>query len=143
VSFWFDAAKQPHLGPPDGKAIRHGVADWGSLLVTGGKAVIKPDKVLHPRPLAGCDAGGRWLVMVVVDGRRPGISEGMSLSEAATLMLAQGCTEAINLDGGGSSILLQRETAKPVLSVINQPSDGRPRPIPVMLGVRLKGGKPD
>lgn len=139
VSFWFDAARQPHLGPPDGEAIRHGVADWGNLLVTGGKAVIKPDKVLHPRTLAGFDASGRWLVLVVVDGRRADVSEGMSLTEAASLMLAQGCAEAINLDGGGSSILLQRDPAKPGLSVINQPSDGRPRPIPVMLGVRLKG----
>lgn len=139
IPFWFDAAGHPHLGTAAGDPpVHHGVADWGALLVTGGKVVAKTDAALHPRTLAGFDAAGRWWWLVVVDGRRRGVSEGMSLAEAAALMRARGCTEAVNLDGGGSSILLQQTSADPALTVINQPSDGRPRPIPVMLGVRRK-----
>jgi hypothetical protein len=139
VSFWFDAAKQPHLGPPAATGqVRQGVADWGELLVTGGKVVAKPATVLHPRTLAGFDPARHWLLLVVVDGRQPGTSEGMSLPEAAALMQQHLCSEAINLDGGGSSILLQKQPGKPGFTIINHPSDGAPRAIPVMLGVRQR-----
>ena len=139
VPFWFDASNQPHLGPPAaGEKITAGVADWGDLLVTGGKLVAKPAPVLHPRTLAGFDAARRWLLLVVVDGRQPGTSEGMSLPEAAALMQRHACSEALNLDGGGSSILLQKQPGKPGFAIINHPSDGTPRAIPVMLGVRQR-----
>ena len=44
-------------------------------------------------------AGERLLV--TVDGRQPDISVGMTLAEAAELLLALGATDGINLDGGG------------------------------------------
>ncbi|MCF7730092.1 MAG: phosphodiester glycosidase family protein [Akkermansiaceae bacterium] len=139
ISFWFDAAKQPHLGPPTATGlVRQGVADWGELLLTGGKVVAKPASVLHPRTLAGFDPARHWLLLVVVDGRQPGTSEGMSLPEAAVLMQQHACSEAINLDGGGSSILLQKQPDTPGFTIINHPSDGVPRPLPVMLGVRQR-----
>jgi hypothetical protein len=139
IPLWFDASKQPHLKPPAaGEKIRHGVADWIDLLLSGGEIVAKPSPVLHPRTLAGFDPSRRWLLLVVVDGRQRGTSEGMSLLEVAALMKAHGCSEAINLDGGGSSILLQRQPGQPGFSIVNHPSDGSPRPIPVMLGIRKK-----
>jgi Phosphodiester glycosidase len=57
---------------------------------------------LHPRTAVGFKRDGTW-VLVVVDGRQPEISIGMSLDELARLMLALGCADALNLDGGGSS----------------------------------------
>ena len=58
----------------------------------------------HPRSLIGRDAeGGVWLV--VVDGRFPGEAEGMSIPELTALAGRLGLTEALNLDGGGSSTL--------------------------------------
>lgn len=139
TDFWFDPDGKPHLGPAgDGQSVRHAVADWGDLLVRDGRTVAKPDAALHPRTLAGFDATSRWLWLVVVDGRNRGTSEGMTLTECAALMTACGCANAINLDGGGSSILLQKDPAKPNLTTINRPSDGSPRAIPVMLGVREK-----
>ena len=58
----------------------------------------------HPRSLIGTDAaGGVWLV--VVDGRFPGEAEGMSIAELTQLSQRLGLTEALNLDGGGSSTL--------------------------------------
>ena len=70
----------------------------------------------HPRTLAGVRADGR-LLLVTVDGRRPGWSTGMTLPEAARLMLSLGARDALNLDGGGSTIMAIRG------EVVNRPSD--------------------
>lgn len=56
----------------------------------------------HPRTLAGRTGDG-IVLLVTVDGRQPCCSIGMTLPEAADLMVALGATEAINLDGGGST----------------------------------------
>lgn len=42
-------------------------------------------------------------VFVVADGRNPGYSKGVTMSEFAQIFKALGCTTAYNLDGGGSS----------------------------------------
>lgn len=70
----------------------------------------------HPRTAAGWNnRGDVWLV--TVDGRQPGVGEGMTLRELADLMISLGATEAINLDGGGSTTFVARG------SVLNRPSD--------------------
>jgi len=46
-------------------------------------------------------------------------------------------SQSINLDGGGSSIMLIQEPGKEVRA-INSPSGKTPRPVPVMLGVRKR-----
>jgi exopolysaccharide biosynthesis protein len=45
------------------------------------------------------------LVFVVVDGRSPGYSQGVTLTGLADIMLGLGATTAYNLDGGGSSTM--------------------------------------
>lgn len=45
------------------------------------------------------------LVFVVVDGRSPGYSEGVDLTELAEIMQSLGATTAYNIDGGGSSTM--------------------------------------
>ena len=73
----------------------------------------------HPRSLMGKDAdGGVW--MVVVDGRFPGEAEGMSIDELTELARSLGLTEALNLDGGGSSTLWVLPAG-----VLNHPCDNR------------------
>ena len=59
------------------------------------------------------------LLLVTVDGRRPGWSAGMTLPEAARLMRSLGARDALNLDGGGSSTMTVRG------EVVNRPI--RPR----------------
>jgi hypothetical protein len=68
----------------------------------------------HPRTAMGYTADGR-LVVMVVEGRNPGIADGANLTQLAQLMLSAGCIEALNLDGGGSSTMLVngKETIKP------------------------------
>ncbi len=45
------------------------------------------------------------LVFIVVDGRSSGYSRGVSLTEFAEMFKALGCSDAYNLDGGGSSTM--------------------------------------
>jgi len=71
----------------------------------------------QPRTLAGVRPDGT-LLLVTVDGRRPGWSVGMTLPEAARLMRSLGATDALNLDGGGSTTMTVRG------QVVNRPSDG-------------------
>jgi hypothetical protein len=54
------------------------------------------------RTLVGINAKGD-LLMVTVDGRQPGVSEGATLTEEAALMESLGAVSAMNLDGGGST----------------------------------------
>ncbi|OFW56755.1 MAG: hypothetical protein A2133_12300 [Actinobacteria bacterium RBG_16_64_13] len=44
-------------------------------------------------------------VLVVVDGRSPGYSSGVTLSEFAEIFRQLGCSTAYNLDGGGSAAM--------------------------------------
>ncbi|MBU4204373.1 MAG: phosphodiester glycosidase family protein [Acidobacteria bacterium] len=75
------------------------------------------DTELHPRTAAGYTADKRFLVMAVIDGRRPGYSRGVDLYELAELMRGFGCADALNLDGGGSSTMVVLDR------VVNRPSD--------------------
>jgi len=43
---------------------------------------------------------------VVVYGREPGVSAGSSLSDMTRLMRSLGVVDAINLDGGGSAVMV-------------------------------------
>lgn len=70
----------------------------------------------HPRTIVGWNPEG-FVWLVTVDGRQPGYSTGMTLSGAAELMLELGATDAINLDGGGSTTFVVAG------SVSNRPSD--------------------
>ncbi|MGD9160163.1 MAG: phosphodiester glycosidase family protein [Desulfobacteraceae bacterium] len=140
TSFWLDAARKPHIGDPvRGTSVTEAVADWFSPLIINSKIVPDAsDSELHPRTALGFDDSGRWLLLVVVDGRQPGYSEGVTLYELAKIMKDRGCTQAINLDGGGSSIMLIRESGNKART-FNSPPGRTQRPVPVMLGVRKKG----
>jgi len=60
----------------------------------------------HPRTALAMDRLERTLLLLVVDGRQPGYSDGVTPSELARLMLSAGGYNGINLDGGGSSALV-------------------------------------
>jgi exopolysaccharide biosynthesis protein len=48
----------------------------------------------------------RKLIVLIVEGRAPGIAEGATLPHLAQMLFELGCYEALNLDGGGSSCML-------------------------------------
>jgi exopolysaccharide biosynthesis protein len=71
----------------------------------------------NPRSMIGVDGKGR-MMLVVVDGRQAGYSEGLGIARTAELMKALGAREAMNLDGGGSSVMATAGSG-----VVNRPSD--------------------
>ncbi len=99
------------------------IAGGPTLIQNGNIAVSNNDERMfigkaiddkHPRTAMGYTADGK-LIILVVQGRMPGVAEGASLTQLAKLLLDLGCVEALNLDGGGSSCMLVngKETIKP------------------------------
>jgi exopolysaccharide biosynthesis protein len=89
----------------------------GTIKITNNEELKFTGKAIddkHPRTCMGYTADGRLIVMVI-QGRFPGIAEGASLTQQAQLLVNLGCVEALNLDGGGSSCMLinGKETITP------------------------------
>jgi hypothetical protein len=81
-----------------------------------------------PRTAVGTTANNK-LLLVTVDGRKPGFSEGMTEIELANLMKSTyGATNAIVLDGGGSTTMVANYFNDNLGGqVLNIPSDGSER----------------
>ena len=75
----------------------------------------------EPRTALGYNAD--TLFLVVVDGRQPKYSTGLTLYELADILIELGTSEAINLDGGSSSTFVVND------EVINKPSGNREREV--------------
>jgi exopolysaccharide biosynthesis protein len=73
----------------------------------------------HPRAAVGTDDEGN-IYYVVIDGRFKGKGDGASIYETAYICRMLGMTQAINLDGGGSTTLWSEKTG-----VINHPYDNK------------------
>ncbi len=71
----------------------------------------------HPRTAIGFTEDRQRIIFVVVDGRQTP-SAGATLRDMADIFKGLGATNAVNLDGGGSSIMMVND------DVMNHPSDG-------------------
>ena len=106
--------------PRQGEKLYNAVSG-SDQIVTDGKATTSSREfstTLHPRTAIGFTANTK-LILITVDGRQPGVSEGVTLLELAELMLEFDCVQAINLDGGGSTTMA---IADPEPRVLNVPS---------------------
>jgi|688.fasta_scaffold00442_32 hypothetical protein len=142
-TFWMDANLEPHLKNLAQKEMQSlappkiAISGFRGIL-SDRQILVSPSDVLHPRTSIGFNATLKQLVLVVVDGRQKKISEGVSEEELARLMLEFGCSDAINLDGGGSSVMIVRENDGD-LRYINRSSDVTGvRPVPVIFGFRAR-----
>ena len=106
----------------------------GMELLVDGKPATEPNDNRHPRTAAGVTKDGRHLILLVLDGRQPKHSIGASLHDTARWLLALGAHDGINLDGGGSTILVI-EGGIGGARILNQPSAGLPRVNAAHLGV--------
>lgn len=116
--------------------------DWqviagNTMLVENGIEVAHQSITRHPRTVLGLNAAGTKLVIIVVDGRKRDVAVGMSYKELAAEMLRLGCHRALNLDGGGSSVLAIRDSATGRLQILNEPTDGHERAVANVLGVSV------
>jgi len=101
----------------------------GNQIVTNGvdSSAVTPTGAPHdpfgldPRTGVGLSKNGRFLYLIAIDGRQPGYSVGTTTSDEAALMLDLGVFEGLNLDGGGSTAMVQSGPGgSPVL--VNSPS---------------------
>jgi hypothetical protein len=76
----------------------------------------------HPRAAIGIGDG--HVTVVVCDGRRSRIDDGLSLAEIGAVMRDLGCHVAMNLDGGGSTTLVHRG------HLLNRPYSNQDQPAP-------------
>ena len=96
--------------------------------VVGVSPVSTTTAATHPRTAVGIRSDGS-LLLAAVDGRQPGESYGVTANDLATLLLAQGAEQAINLDGGGSTTAVARRPGDLSATLLNTPSDGRERAV--------------
>ena len=61
---------------------------------------------LAPRTAYGLSAQNRYMIIMTIDGRMKGISEGVTTRELGEWMRNFGAEKAINMDGGGSTTLM-------------------------------------
>lgn len=124
-------AGQPRFVVPDSNRLwENGLPDSnvmtaGPMLIAEGLAVPQRDDRTfvtnrHNRTALGTKADGTT-ILLVADGRFRHQAEGLSLPELQRILLWLGCTNAINLDGGGSSTMYIQ--GKPHEGIVNYPSD--------------------
>jgi exopolysaccharide biosynthesis protein len=89
----------------------------------------------NPRTAAGLTSGNSKLILMTVDGRDEGVSDGATLVELADFMAEYGATNAINLDGGGSTQMAANYyNDGAAAKIVNVPS-GAERSVGVNFGV--------
>jgi exopolysaccharide biosynthesis protein len=111
------------------------------IVVKGERGPDLDDSDVEPRTAIGINRNGRYLYIVVVDGRQPLYSQGATFAELADLLIDQGAFMAMSMDGGGSSTLvIEGQDGLP--KILNTPIDnyipGRERPVGNHLGIYVK-----
>lgn len=81
--------------------LKNGVVD--SARVDDADKSLEHLNTLQPRTAIGYSKDRKTFYMVVVDGRRTGVSNGMRTKTLGHVMKYLGCYNAMNFDGGGSS----------------------------------------
>ena len=105
--------------------------EFGPVLVENGEVADFPSAFdvistrstrREPRTAIGMIAPKHYVILVV-DGRQPGYSEGVSLQTLQQIFVDLGVQTAINLDGGGSTELWFQG------QILNQPAGGKERSV--------------
>ena len=102
----------------------HAALASGPLLVKDGNIpAFATDKKFsnarHPRTLIGKDSRG-YYYFVTIDGRAKNHANGATLTESALIAFWAGMSDALNLDGGGSTTIWTAEDG-----VLNHPTDNK------------------
>ncbi len=104
--------------------LRAAVAGYQMVLRDGklfDYAPLEPFSYLrHPRSCVGVRADGT-LLLLIIDGRLPEYSNGATLVDLACFMERLGAERALNIDGGGSSMMYISEMGEYILK--NRPAD--------------------
>lgn len=99
----------------------YAVGCTGGKLLTNGQLDFE-DESAAPRTAIGIKPDGST-IFYTIDGRQSGYSYGVRKETLAKRLLELGCTEAVNLDGGGSTSIGAVTPGTTDFKVINSPSD--------------------
>jgi hypothetical protein len=136
----FGKSRQVDIGYFPGTA--DNVISGTRILVDNGEVVSGlNNQTLHPRTAVGVNKAGTMLIIVVVDGRQPGYSNGATLQELAQILVDNGAERGMELDGGGSSTLVMADengNAVVLNSPIHQGIPGNERPVGNHIGIFSK-----
>ena len=111
----------------DGKNVAES-SYWKEVLHSGGTGALD----YQPRTAIGYTEDGK-IILIVCDGRKMNGSWGYKLPELADILKGLGAVWAINLDGGGSSVMVGKDGV-----ALNSPSDGAQRRVPTAVVISLQ-----
>ena len=114
--------------------VHYAVAGFAKILTNG---ECTGDRALHPRTGFGISKDGKYMYIVVIDGRQKGYSEGCTTLEVAQLLKHLGAWNGLNMDGGGSSTLMILDE-KQKTKMLNHHAKGWERDIACPFGIVLK-----
>jgi len=109
---------------------------WGRFdILLDGEVQPDPNNRPYSRTIMGIDKEGRYLYMMIVDGKRPQYSLGLTLAESAHLLKMLGAWNVMSCDQGGSSCMYLKDYG----GIINRPadSDGYERVVYSHFGISL------
>jgi hypothetical protein len=91
------------------------------IVLSEGKP-IAGGKDVHPRTAVGVSQDGKYLILLVIDGRQPGYSLGAMTQEVGQWLAKLGAHDGLNLDGGGTTTLVIEKDHG--FSIVNRPIHG-------------------
>ena len=113
--------------PLNGSEVTAISANFGWLIKDGELQIKTVEREENAsRSMIGIKADGT-LVFCQVDGRNEPMSSGLSGYEMGEMMLALGCVNAVNCDGGGSSTFVSKREGETSNTMRSIPSDGSER----------------
>ncbi len=119
---------------PDYRQIKLATGSNSFLVKNGRVAEFEEElKGKTARTAVGYADEGKTLFFVAVE--KSPQSYGLEQRDLAKFLVALGCSEALNLDGGGSTTLVARRLGDFHFSLINQPKEGRERKVPDAIGI--------
>ena len=122
--------------PPSSRSDVAHVHPGFAIIATNGVATAScTSRPLHPRTAFGVSNDGRYLHVLVVDGRQPGYSLGASLVDLKDILLAAGASDVLNMDGGGSTSLVVFDPEARVPRMLNHHRNGGMRNVALNFGI--------
>lgn len=113
-------------------AVWQGVGGGGQVLTNG--VITTTDNSINPYTFYGLSQDGKYLIILAVDGRQSGYSEGCTMPEMAQWLLDFGAWNGMQMDGGGSTCISRAD-----VGVWNRPCYGYVRSVAVSLGANSTG----
>ena len=139
---WRDGGADIVSAVPDSRrdAVAFATSGFDIIMKDGAEvpAAATPPGV-HPRTAFGLTPDKKTLVLLVVDGRQPGYSIGADMKDLCAILRGEGVSDAINMDGGGSTslVVFDRKSGKPWM--VNRHSGGKMRRNAFNFGITFDG----